>query len=869
MKRLLSLLLTIGILSTVCGGTTVFAADIQYESNDVTVLSELEIVGISEAETVSRAAFVSYAAEALLPELSLTGEKLPFVDLPLDSAEYNNILDAYALGIVKGNEVMFYPNEPISEMEAITMLLRALGYERVAVDKGGYPNGYLACARAIGLLRGVSDTSASLSSARAAALIRKALEAEMLETKSYSDKGVSYKNEGDTVLYAKYGIIKETGIVNAYGKSALMREYETVDGYVNIGGTRYESRINLFPYLGYRVEYYYNEDDNVVLTAYPYKTEVTAITADQEPKLNGKTLSYLENDKKTTVNLSNNVSVVYNGKCKADYKPENFDIEKGSISLIDNGGNDTDVVIINDYTSYVVQRVDSKELLLIEKTERDRKLDISNDCSMDVKTEDGAAVSVKDIRENDVLTICISEDEKVVYGYLTRKTVQGEITAKTELDSEVWVEISGGQYRVDNALLDKKELSVRGMGKYYLDHYGFIVWYDSRTMAEDLAVVVKSGFKKTSFVGKVQVKLFCGDGVMREVETADKFTLDGVKYDSVSALPAALTPGNLIRYTLDENEKLKWIDSEVMSAKENSSSLTLMAPEENSYYLEGSFQGRYVPTDLTTIFKLPNLDRSDINDSDFKVGTRGNVGLNGDDTYVVKGYTYDGKFGVPDVMVIRDAAASGNVSWNSPYNLVKDIKQMYDSNTGENRWIITLVMSQDEEDCYIEESLLTKNGYGTNEDYSLSVGDIVQLRKSSAGSYKEVIAMEVAWDCEKKTLNPSSRLYTSGGYTGFYSERELQYGQAYWIGNEVIGMTRTNGITPGVPGNEATSADIYYFKAYKNNIWVVDSQFKNDRKRYIRRGDFSDIKDYQHYSNNSGLIYYAMRGSLMFLVVYQ
>lgn len=744
-----------------------------------------------------------------------------------------------------------------------------MGYGQVAEQGAGYPIGYLTCARTIGIL-GYKDTvGGTLSSQTAASLIKRALEAEMLEGKSYTNDSVKYSENGRTALFAKYKIIKETGIVNAYGKSALLPEYETADGHANIGGMSLESSINLFPYLGYRVEYYYSDDDEIILAVNPYKNYVTEIDAQQEPSLSGRRLSYFENDKKTYTDLPADISVVYNGKCKGDYTADDFDIDKGNIVLIENGGGDIAAVIINDYSSRIVKRVNSAELEIIGKADRDEKIDISKNTGFYVKAEDGSAVSAKDIHENDVLTVCISDDGKVVYGWLSRKTVQGEIAAKYDDNDDTYVEISGSEYKIDKELVKKKSLDIKSNGKFFIDHYGIIVWFDSAAMADDVAAIIKSSVKENGIdSGKVLIKMLCSTGEIKSVETAESFVLDGVKMNSVSAVPPALAKGNLMRYTLNADGQLKWIDSEVTSSAEDDGALTLMAPEENSCYLVGSFQGRYIPTSSTVIFKLPNLERDDVRDSDYRVGTSSTIGLNGDDIYVTKGYTAGKRYGTPDYMILRDASSSGSIAWNSPYNLVKNIRREYDKETGEVDWIVTVVTSSDEEDCYIDEKILTAAGYGTNADYSLTIGDIVQLSKSTAGNRKEILNLQVAWDCEKKELNPSARIYTSGGYTGFYAERELQYGELFWNEGEYMGMTRSDGYNPGKPAKDAQSEDIYYFKVFKNNLWVVDSRFKGDRDKYIKRADFGDFKDYQHYSDCSGVIFYAMRGTLMFVVAY-
>ena len=59
---------------------------------------------------------------------------------------------AYEMGIITGDgDGNFRPNDNITEREAITMVVRALGYEENAQESGGFPDGYLQIAEELGL----------------------------------------------------------------------------------------------------------------------------------------------------------------------------------------------------------------------------------------------------------------------------------------------------------------------------------------------------------------------------------------------------------------------------------------------------------------------------------------------------------------------------------------------------------------------------------------------------------------------------------------------------------------------------------------------------------------------------------------------
>ncbi len=86
-----------------------------------------------------------------------------FGDVPSTrwSAQYINVAEQADLikgrGIINGINT-FDPISNISYEEAVTIVVRALGYETLAQSSGGYPNGYLLVAAQKGLLAGVSGT---------------------------------------------------------------------------------------------------------------------------------------------------------------------------------------------------------------------------------------------------------------------------------------------------------------------------------------------------------------------------------------------------------------------------------------------------------------------------------------------------------------------------------------------------------------------------------------------------------------------------------------------------------------------------------------------------------------------------------------
>lgn len=112
--------------------------------------------------TITRAEFAAVAVRAKgLAAVAEAAKGLPsgFSDVPAGHWAAGYVGVAGSTGIVNGiGGGLFAPNAPVKYEEAVTMLVRALGYEVSAQTKGGYPFGYLIVAQEIGLLDGVMGT---------------------------------------------------------------------------------------------------------------------------------------------------------------------------------------------------------------------------------------------------------------------------------------------------------------------------------------------------------------------------------------------------------------------------------------------------------------------------------------------------------------------------------------------------------------------------------------------------------------------------------------------------------------------------------------------------------------------------------------
>ena len=176
LKKLLAVLTVVALMATLfvmpAAAAPSDVAGTAYESA-VTRLNALGIITGREDgkfypnDTITRAEFAAVVVRALGYGDAATAAKgqTKFSDVASDfwASGYVNL--ASSLGIIKGRpDGTFGANDKVLYEEAVTMIVRALGYEPAAVAKGGYPTGYLVIAAEEDVLddaQGLTGTPAS------------------------------------------------------------------------------------------------------------------------------------------------------------------------------------------------------------------------------------------------------------------------------------------------------------------------------------------------------------------------------------------------------------------------------------------------------------------------------------------------------------------------------------------------------------------------------------------------------------------------------------------------------------------------------------------------------------------------------------
>lgn len=99
-------------------------------------------------------------------------KKQVYSDVPASHWAAGYIAKASELGVINGiGENKFGPNDPVTYEQIITMLVRAWGWDGLAEEAGGWPNGYLQVGEDSGYTKGVVFNPKDAATRSAVALL--------------------------------------------------------------------------------------------------------------------------------------------------------------------------------------------------------------------------------------------------------------------------------------------------------------------------------------------------------------------------------------------------------------------------------------------------------------------------------------------------------------------------------------------------------------------------------------------------------------------------------------------------------------------------------------------------------------------------
>ena len=597
LKKLISVI--IAVIMLVGSFATVSAADYaDVESTDsyykaIKVLSGLGIAkgddegNFNPENDVKRSEMVAFVCRMMGEEdIATASASNAFTDVAANHWAAGYIAWGVNRGVVNGmGDGTFAPDASVTYQDAVVMIMRALGYDRIAkrAENGGYPTGYLKLASQYGVLKDAGyDNAKAATREIIAQLIYNGLTAPLVDVSYYGvsvedDRYVIYNGKNGTdlrtlltysndVLKVK-ATIDETPKANPatcidkegnylvkltvtdaydYSLAAVTTELGSNPAYVYVGETEAADL------LGSTVEAYIAEseelNDLVLLAVVADSKSVVEETITEN--LNtivkaGNVIKYyadMDDRKMTEIDITAAPTVYYNGVVlsSSDLATYFTDLETllnanaDSITFMGAKNEAYDKIFVTDYIYKVVKSVNEAESLI--KFDPAGALDLDAESRNDedfiygIYDANGKAMDIADIEEGDVLNIVCPVDggigniDTVDYLdiFVTSETVTGKVDEYRTTTSEYVID--GEAYTTTVGLTIGEE------GVFYLSIDGKIIKKDAATaISKNFALYLGSHNEPSFDVNAYTFKLFTAEGEvnLKVADTLKVYAADG------------------------------------------------------------------------------------------------------------------------------------------------------------------------------------------------------------------------------------------------------------------------------------------------------------------------------------------------------
>lgn len=521
--------------------------------NEFYALSAMKLLGddlldMSEDEEISRAQFVGNLFKvAGFSKFSCKNSDIEFIDVNTQTPYCDEICSMYILGFINGtSEKTFSPNDSITYIQAVKLVVDVLGYREFSTAKyGEYPQGYIGTANYLNLAKGIQikSTDEKLTVKKAVKLLYNAGRTNVMKTMGADKNGnISYEvNKGEELLNQNNHIYYAEGIMQSNGIVSLV-EQECSDNITTISGVEYVSAdSDLTGLIGCSVKYFYKNEANTKQLLWAWenpKNKVLNVRSEDlltnSPYFTTENVVYSENGKKHEIKIHPYRNFIYNNSLYNDAPIEKLKPKSGNIKFIDNDNDNIyDTVIVEEFINLFVDTISTGVSYISDKYNKTINL---NDYDFVKIIKNGKPIELSDIGGNILLSCLEDKNKEKLFVYVNDKVFQEQLIAtKDDEDCKIY-EFLQGSYRLANSykeLLNSQFITVNmQIGKTYkcyLDMSGNIAHIEeiddgSLQYAFLINAVQNDAFAKRD---TVSLRLMLKDGSKVTAVTNKKIKLNG------------------------------------------------------------------------------------------------------------------------------------------------------------------------------------------------------------------------------------------------------------------------------------------------------------------------------------------------------
>ena len=605
-KKMLALILCVAMcasflipMSAAADGFSDVTSDHKYYSA-INLLASMGIInGFDDGtfkpdDTVTRAQYAKIMAYALkVGDITATTQQ--FTDVAVDHWAAGNISAMVAQGIVNGmGDGTFAPESPVLYEQAVKMTVCALGYDSVAKNNGGYPDGYLTVANNRGFVKGISDGVVEQPANRGliAKLVSNMMDIDVLdpvtgEVKKDSslNKDVYSANTINGQIVAVYNAGLTSSLETACKKNEVIIETSKGQTTYTTDGLSDSVKNNIKNYLGKKVKVRYTDDDSAEelnltsMLEQKNKNEIVNIDASDINDYESNTIKYYDDESEDIVSISvaSDAYVIYNGRTTSKSVKSIIEAlmnQSGSISLLSPGNDGTySVIFVTSYTTLIsgmpsTDSADDKKLMIVDKNNISTvRFSVPKESSTKqtvTYTLNGAAGTYSSVTTDSIVSIAISDDESIIdVKVSTTKKTGASVTSLSTDDM---------QLALDGTTYDYSDI----FKKYMEDNVGIV------------AVGIKGDFSLDAFGKIAAVKISATSytyGYLTDIEAAGSSSMDS---DGVLLNIYPVTTGTTLTsatYGFKENFSL---NGAKYKSNDSDTIMKIFADEANAFVTENA-----------------------------------------------------------------------------------------------------------------------------------------------------------------------------------------------------------------------------------------------------------------------------------------
>ena len=815
------------------------------------ILSGFEDGTFRPDETVTRAQMASIIVRTLgydSQAVSSAGSTV-FSDVAADHWASGYINVAQAQGIISGyGNGMFGPEDKVTYEQAVKMIVSALGYDLVAVQKGGYPTGYLAVASAEGITKNANGRVGDPAKRSSIAiLVYNSLEVRLLDQSSWTTDGSDeYKKTDKTILSDYLDVEKWEGVVKTvpyldYAATGYDEKNQdiTIDGfksfYLNGVSTKdYDSvtanasLVDAGSLLGKKVVAYVGaeEDENtdeIMVYAIAEKKSSNSSVVVSGTKLAGNDysgyntdgqISYKNGSKTVDASLADNVTFYVNFAASGlDNTASTADVAAevatagGSVELISNDADsDIEFVVITAYNEEaVIEEVTTEDGVISFETYTGSldDIDLEDEDTLVVVYKDGELAKAEDLAANDTVSIVDAGTDFVIL-YASSATVTGSVSSYDDEN----VVIGGVEYEMSPASGLAPSQIKDEEGTFFLNVDGQIAHNETETVAGGNYGLVIAVDNSTGITSGYEAQVVLADGTVATYPIAKKAKVVNSNNALVGSVDSDSEVYTYLSGKMNENSGSTYyaqatdLDELLFKVTVKNGSINKLkkigsgtSVNNKKYDAESMTYGSLEFDEATVVFAVDYsaTSTSKVEYDDITVGAVKDFFVDGDEDYAVIGFDYDKVHGA---VLGFDLAVS--VPSDSDAVIVTSKKSVnYDDGTAtlitglQGGKSVTYTIYNDDE---------SYKSAGGMDPQDLTKGDVILVAPANAdgvvSDFKPLFTAESKTKTGITTNTIASNVTADDEYYGFskvdYSNKPTS--TKFWVEDDLTGITDDKGI---------------------------------------------------------------------------